>query len=154
MIFDDGLKAEASGVWPPAVEHPAGPAPTIALTAEHRELRVGRIALFSALTGIGLPALMVGVLMLLLRQVNSATLKIDNILSDAWLIICLLGVACEVAAVITGGIARRTRDGQWGMAIPLLTLAVTVVLVLLQHHTNGTWPWEGFQDDCGCDGSG
>ncbi len=92
--------------------------------------------------------------MLLLHLVNSATLRIGNLLSGGWLVICLLGVACEATAVVTGTLAHRTRAGQWGMAIPLLALAVTVALVLLQHYMNGTWPWEGFQDDCGCDGSG
>lgn len=154
MTLRDDRKAEADGIWPPAVQHPTGSVPAISPDVKRRELRVGRIALLSAVTGIGIPALAMGVLMLLLRPVSSATLRIDNILLDAWLITCLVGVACEVTAVAAGIVARGTRAGRWGMAIPMFALAVSLVLVLIQHHMNGTWPWEGLGDPCGCDGSG
>jgi len=148
VTSSSGSQTEADDVWPPTIDRPA-----VAPDTRQRQLRRGRFALLSALTGIGVPAFTMGALMLLPRPVSSAALRIENILSDIWPIICLLGLACEIAAVITGTTARKTWASRWGMAIPLLALCVPVVLVLLQHHMNGTWPWGGFRDDCGCDRS-
>ena len=152
MILHKKPLTEAGETWPPPVAPPADFVSAVPVEAKKRELRIGRIALLWALTGLGVPMLVVGILMSLPTNITSGVGNAP--LSIAGLGACLLGVAFEATAVVTGVIARRTRTGRWGLALPLLSLLVTVILVLVQHHLNGTWPWQGLSDDCGCDGSG
>lgn len=147
-------QTEADNVWPPTIEHLAGPAPAVTPDTKHRELQRGHFALLSALTGIGVPVFVVSLLMRLPRTASSATLRVEDALPGVWLTACFFGAACGVIAVVMGTMARGTRTGRWGLAIPLSVLAVFIVLILAQHSLNGTWPWQGYSDNCGCDGSG
>jgi len=145
----NGPRTEAGDTWPPAIEHPAGSVPAIAPETKQRELRRGRFALSSALTGIGLAALATGIGLGARQSPGVVTY-----LWEAELAIYLIGLICEVVAVVKGSIARKTRMGQWGLAISLVVLTAfilfTVSFSIQMHHNTGIWPWQGQSDDDCC----
>lgn len=152
MTPGSGPQTEADNVWPPAVAHPPGFLPTVASDAKQRDLRRGRSALLSALSGIGLAALATGIGLGTLRVLQPP--GVSAYLLDALLAIYLIGLICEVVAVVKGSIARKTRMGQWGLAISLVVLTAFILFIvslsIQMHHNTGMWPWQGQSDDDCC----
>ena len=157
MTSGDGRQIEASDVWPPAVEHPAGSAPATAPDTEQRELRRGRFALLSALTGIGLAALVIAIGLTAIQTgwVRSVPQAEGVQLTTALQVVYLIGLICEAVAIIAGIIARRTQAGRWGLAIALLMLITSflwvfglIVGVVFPDHNE--WPWAGGDGDNCC----
>ena len=135
----NGPRTEAGDTWPPAIERSDGSVPTNAPDTGQRDLRRGRFALSSALTGIGLAVL--GLATLQTGWVRAALLTESIPVVVAYYVACFLGLICEVVAVITGSVARRTRTGQWGLALSLLSLVLTAVflyasLVYIRENSN------------------
>ena len=151
----NGPRTEAGDTWPPAIEHPAGSVPTNAPDTRQRELRQGRSALKTALTGIGLAVIATGIGLVALRAIQPR--GVSAYLLDALCVVYFLGIVCEVMAVVKGSIARKTRMGQWGLAISLSVLTIlTAFLICIVffcftlHHDNGVWPWQKQLSDDGC----
>ena len=152
MIPCKDPQEEEGDIWPPAIEHPAGFLPTVAPDAKQRERRRGRFALSSALMGIGLAVLATGIGLGTLRAIQPR--GVSAYLLDALCVVYFLGIVCEVLAVVKGSIARKTRMGQWGLAISLVILSAFILFIvsfsIQMHHNTGLWPWQGQSDDDCC----
>lgn len=139
---------DADSVWPPTIERAV-----VAPDTKQQGLRRGRFALLSALTGIGLAALVIAIGSVAIGTgwVQSVPQAKGVQLTIALQAVYLIGLICEAVAVITAIRARRTRTGRWGMALALLMLVASflwgaglMVGVVFPNHNE--WPWAGDSD--------
>ena len=154
MTSSNKPQTEADNVWPPAVAHLPGFLPTVASDAKQRDLRRGRSALLSAVLGIGLAALATGIGLAALQTgwVRSVPWAESNCLLLTLLAIYLIGLICEVVAVVAGSISRRTRTGRWSLAISVIALTAFFLYAPHMIHRGeqtGVWPWSLQYDDVG-----